>query len=174
MIRSGTKNQICFTRRYLFKYSVHYRYPQLPAGQFSPLISSGIISLILMGTNSEITSGDFFSVPPRDFLRYQNILFLLHSTNPLLLHLPTTRYTYSIQILQPTLSQTLILPPIQYHILRSATTRSSNRSGVAYSITNKIIRTSRVNMEKNYWRKAKKNWAAAISEAQFDFMLKYD
>ena len=100
-----------------------------------------------MGTNSNIPSGNFFQFLLRICLRCQKIIFLLHSINTCLMHLPTTRCTQSIQIIQPPLSLTPILPPIRYHVLISVNPRSVNRSEVVYSTTNKILRILRGTVE---------------------------
>ena len=108
------------------------------------------VQVLLLQFPSEITPISPLVMFPRFLLviclKYQKISTLLHSKTLRLVYLPTTRYTQSIHILQPPLSLTLILPPIQYQILSSATPRSINRSGVVYSTTKKVLRTSRGTM----------------------------
>ena len=137
------------------------------------MINLGITSPIPVGTNSNITSGDIFTIPPRDLSKipedtYATFYNSMSSapTNPNVKLVKPDPKTY-VKSNSDSVSKTTITLPVKL-------SNSKIRQQICSCIFNnkqELKDIKKYNGNEKNWRKAKENWTAAISAAHCDFKL---
>ena len=167
LIRSKNKIRKSFHGDYVSKIPSGIETPGNPQEDFSPVIPSGITSPIPMETNSKIPSGDIFPITSRDLSNIPEDTYATFynstssvPTNPKVQLFEPDPTTYVKSNSNP-ISKTTITPPIKL-----------NDSKIRQHIWIRIFNENQYHKDlkrydgnENHWRKAKENWAAAISAA---------
>ena len=137
--------------------------PSPPHKNFTPVIPSGVTYQNNMGTNSKITSGDIFLIPPRYFSKnsedtYAATFYKSMSSAPThyKIHLIDPYSTTSVKSNSDSTSN-----PITHLNLGNSNIRQHIWS-LIFNDKQDPKDPNKYNGNKNHWRKAKENWVVAI------------
>ena len=173
LIRSRNKIENILPKHFLFGDSVCYA--SSPQDYFSPVIPSGITSMIPMETNYNIPFSDILPISPRNWSKipedtYPATFYKFTSSAPTnsKIHLINPYSTTSIKSNSDSTFDSI--PPLK---LSNSNTHQQNCSHI-FNDKQDPKDLKRYYGNEKHWHKAKETWASAISAAQCDFMLKSD